>query len=90
MGVCFLQLFDPSTPKASNRDPTSRDYLMSMKNIFDLIAVEHKFTLFEFVISWSKRPPGEDCHVKYRSNEVCVLPLWCFGNATGSFDRRWP
>ena len=26
MGVCFLQLFDPSTPKASNRDPTSRDY----------------------------------------------------------------
>ena len=26
MGVCFLQLFDPSIPKASNRDPTPRDY----------------------------------------------------------------
>merc|ERR1711954_512142 len=25
--VCFLQLFDPSTPKASNRDPTLRDYI---------------------------------------------------------------
>jgi len=34
MGVCFLQLFDPSTPKASNRDPTARDYFMRMKNIF--------------------------------------------------------
>ena len=27
MGVCFLQLFDPSTPKASNCNPNSRDYL---------------------------------------------------------------
>ena len=34
MGVCFLQLFDLSTPKASNRDPTAQDYFMHMKNIF--------------------------------------------------------
>ena len=32
--VCFLQLFDLSTPKASNRDPTAQDYFMHMKNIF--------------------------------------------------------
>ena len=33
-GVCFLQLFDPSTPKASNGDLTARDYFMRIKNIF--------------------------------------------------------
>ena len=35
--VCFLQLFDPSTPKASNRDPTAREYFThnhSYKNSF--------------------------------------------------------
>ena len=26
MGVCFLHVFDPSTPKASNCDPTTRAY----------------------------------------------------------------
>merc|ERR1712081_52283 len=26
MGVCFLQLFDPSTSKASNCDPTAHKY----------------------------------------------------------------
>ena len=34
--VCFLQLFDPSTPKASNRDPNSRNYFM--RNIFIILA----------------------------------------------------
>jgi len=36
MGVCFLQLFDPSTPKASNRDPTAREYFT--RNIFMILA----------------------------------------------------
>ena len=34
MGVCSLQLFDPSTPKASNPDPMVHDYFMCMKNTF--------------------------------------------------------
>ena len=34
--VCFLQLFDPSTPKASNRDPTAREYFT--RNIFMILA----------------------------------------------------
>ena len=36
MGVCFLQLFDPSTPKASNRDPNFRDFFT--RNIFIILA----------------------------------------------------
>ena len=28
MGVCFLQVFDPSTPKASNGDPVAQGYFM--------------------------------------------------------------
>ena len=31
MGFCFLQLFDPSTSKASNRDPMACNYIMRMK-----------------------------------------------------------
>ena len=34
--VCFLQLFDPSTPKASNCDPTARKYFT--RNIFMILA----------------------------------------------------
>ena len=34
MGVCFLQLFDPSAPEASNHDLTARNYFMRMKDIF--------------------------------------------------------
>ena len=36
MRVCFLQLFDRSTPKASNRDPNLRDYFT--RNIFIILA----------------------------------------------------
>ena len=36
MGVCFLQLFDLSTPKASNCDPTTRDFFMRI--IFMILA----------------------------------------------------
>ena len=36
MGVCSLQLFDPSTPKASNCDPNSRDYFT--RNVFMILA----------------------------------------------------
>jgi len=35
-GVCFLQFFDLSTPKASNRDPTAREYFT--RNIFMILA----------------------------------------------------
>ena len=38
MGVCFLQLFDPSTPKASNRDPTTREYFTH--NLFMILALK--------------------------------------------------
>ena len=36
IGVYFLQLFDLSTPKASNCDPTAREYFM--RNIFMILA----------------------------------------------------
>ena len=35
-GVCFHQLFDPSTPKASKRDPTAHEYFT--RNIFMILA----------------------------------------------------
>ena len=38
MGVYFLQLFDPSTPKASNRDPNSRNYFTC--NIFIILPLK--------------------------------------------------
>ena len=34
MGVCFLQVFDPSTLKASNCDPKAREYFM--RNFFKI------------------------------------------------------
>ena len=34
MGVCFLHVFDPSTPKASNRDPNFRDFLRVIFSLF--------------------------------------------------------
>ena len=34
MGVCFLQPFDPSTPKAYNCNPTAHDYFLHMKVYF--------------------------------------------------------
>ena len=34
MGICFLQLFYPITPKASNCDLTACNYFMRMKDIF--------------------------------------------------------
>ena len=36
MGVCSLQLFDPSTSRASNNDPTAHEYYM--RNIFMILA----------------------------------------------------
>ena len=36
MGGCFLHIFDPSTPKASNRDPNLRDFFT--RNIFIILA----------------------------------------------------
>ena len=51
MGVCFLHVFDPSTPKASNRDPTVRDYFMGMKNENDKIFITQPI----LVLFWSLR-----------------------------------
>ena len=54
MRVCFLQLFDLSTPKASNRDPTARDNFMGMKKIF---LENHKIFITQpiLVLFWSLR-----------------------------------
>ena len=53
MWVCFLQLFDPSTPKASNRDPTTRAYFT--RNFFqNLSPFKSKYltTFTEAIILW--------------------------------------
>merc|ERR1711954_97298 len=53
IGVCFLQLFDPSTPKASNWDPTAREYFMrnySYKNSFKQCKIS--YSLIKFCRIW--------------------------------------
>ena len=42
MGVCFLQLFDSSTPKASNCDPTTSEYFAH--SIFMILALKIKIS----------------------------------------------
>merc|ERR1712081_34366 len=49
MRVCFLQLFDPSTPKASNCDPTSHKYFTrkhSYKNSFKQCKISYNLIKF--------------------------------------------
>merc|ERR1712081_39982 len=49
IGVCFLQLFDWSTPKASNRDPTAREYFTrnhSYKNSFKQYKISYNLIKF--------------------------------------------
>ena len=49
MGVCFLQLFDPSTPKASKHDPMAHNYFMhnhSYKNSFKQCKISYKLIKF--------------------------------------------
>ena len=53
MWVCFLQLFDPSTPKASNCDPTAREYFTrnhSYKNSFKQCKIS--YNLIKFCCIW--------------------------------------
>ena len=56
--VCFLQLFDPSTPKASNCDPNSRENFKrnySYENSFKQCNISHNLIKFcriwEFKVS---------------------------------------
>ena len=46
MRVCSLQLFDLSTPKASNCDPTACNYFFHMQNIFEKITNFSKLSQF--------------------------------------------
>merc|ERR1711954_95049 len=49
MGVCFLQRFYPSTPKASNRNPTVREYFTrnhSNKNSFKQCKIYYNLIKF--------------------------------------------
>ena len=68
MGVCFLQLFDPSTPKASNRDPTPRDYftrkfLKIWAQICDMIFRMNKIYSFKAYFELNL-DPGPKCNLK--------------------------
>ena len=49
MGACFLQLFDPSTPKASNHDLKAHKYFMrhhSYTNIFKQCKISYNLIKF--------------------------------------------
>ena len=68
MGVCFLQLFDPSTPKASNCDPTSCDYftrkfLKIWAQICDKIFRMNKIYSFKAYFELNL-DPGPKCKLK--------------------------
>ena len=69
--VCFLQLFDPSTPKASNCDPTAREYFMrnhSYKNSFKQCKIS--YNLIKFCCIWEFKVSTES-----RDNILCFCTL---------------
>ena len=71
MGVCFLQLFDLSTPKASNRDPTVRKNFTrnhSYKNSFKQCKISYK--LIKFCCIWEFKVTTES-----RGNFLCFCTL---------------
>ena len=71
MWVCFLQLFDPSTPKASNRDPTAREYFTrnhSYKNSFKQCKIS--YNLIKFCCIWEFKVSTES-----RDNFLCFCTL---------------
>ena len=55
MGVCFLQLFDPSTPKASNCNPTAREYFTrndSYMNSFKQCKISYNLIKFCWILEF--------------------------------------
>merc|ERR1711954_334023 len=71
MGVCFLQLFDPCTPKASNHNQTAREYFMrnhSYKNSFKQCNIY--YNLIKFCRIWDFKVPTES-----RVNFLCFCTL---------------
>ena len=66
--VCFLQLFDPSTPKASNRDPTSRDYIM--RKFFKIWAPSNK-NIWQFFLGHN--PLGIVNHIGFINVKKLII-----------------
>jgi len=74
MGVCFLQLFDLSTPKASNRDPNLCKYFTrkhSFKNSFKQCKIS--YDLIKFCRIWQlKVSTGSRDNFQC----FCTLSMW--------------
>ena len=71
MWVCFLQLFDPSTPKASNCNPTAREYFTrndSYMNSFKQCKIS--YNLIKFCRIWEFKVSAES-----RVNFLCFCTL---------------
>ena len=71
MGACFLQLFDSSTPKASNCDPMARKYFThnhSYKNSFKQCKIS--YNLIKFCRIWELKVSTES-----RDNFLCFCTL---------------
>ena len=71
MQVCFLQLFDLNTPKASNCDPTAHGYFTrnhSYKNSFKQCKIS--YNLIKFCRIWEFKVSKES-----RDNFLCFCTL---------------
>ena len=67
--VCFLQFFDPSTPKASNWNPTAHEYFTrnhSYKNSFKQCKIS--YNLIKYCRIWEFR-------VSKKENFLCFCTL---------------
>merc|ERR1711954_385550 len=85
MRVCFLQLFDPSTPKASNCDPNLRKYFTrkhSYKNSFTQCKIS--YNLIKFCRIWELKVSTES-----RDNFLCFCSLSMYVTSNQSTSQHF-